>query len=152
MIICKDADNNPCVYDHCCVSCIEKKTCKTVCELVNPDDTEITIKDECDLADEPKEIITLEKNYPTLVEAITDLSVRKKAIEDEEKQMKEMLITAMEACHLKSWDNNLIKITYVAPTTRTTIDSARLKEDHPEIAEEYSKTSSVSASVRIKVK
>lgn len=152
MIICKDAENNPCTYNHCCVSCIEKNTCKTVCELVNPDDTEITIKGECDHADEPKEIISLEKHYPTLVEAITDLSVRKKAIEDEEKQMKEMLITAMEACHLKSWDNNLIKITYVAPTTRTTIDSTRLKEEHPDIAEEYSKTSSVSASVRIKVK
>ena len=152
MIICKDAENNPCVYDHCCVSCIEKNTCKTVCELVKPEDTEDVIKEECDLVEEPKEIITLEKNYPTLVQAITDLSVRKKEIEEEEKQMKEMLITAMEACHLKSWDNNLIKITYVAPTTRTSIDSARLKKEKPDIAEEYSKTSSVSASVRITVK
>lgn len=152
MIICKDAENNPCVYDHCCVSCIEKNTCKTVCELVKPEDTEDVIKEECELAEEPKEIITLEKNYPTLVEAITDLSVRKKEIEEEEKQMKEMLITAMEACHLKSWDNNLIKITYVAPTTRTSIDSTRLKKEKPDIAKEYSKTSSVSASVRITVK
>lgn len=152
MIICKDAENNPCVYDHCCVSCIEKNTCKTVCELVKPEDTENVIEEECELAEEPKEIITLEKNYPTLVEAITDLSVRKKEIEEEEKQMKEMLITAMEACHLKSWDNNLIKITYVAPTTRTSIDSTRLKKEKPDIAKEYSKTSSVSASVRITVK
>lgn len=152
MIICKDAENNPCAYDHCCVSCIEKNTCKTVCELVKPEDTEDVIKEECDLVDEPKEIITLEKNYPTLVEAITDLSVKKKAIEDEEKQMKEMLITAMKACHLKSWDNNLIKITYVAPTTRTSIDSAKLKKEKPDIAKKYSKTSNVSESVRITVK
>ena len=66
--------------------------------------------------------------------------------------MKEMLITAMEACHLKSWDNNLIKITYVAPTTRKSIDSTRLKKEKPDIAEEYTKESKVSASVRITVK
>ena len=41
---------------------------------------------------------------------------------------------------------------YVAPTTRTTIDSKKLKADHPDIAEAYSKTSNVSASVRITVK
>lgn len=152
MIICKDAENNPCTYNHCCVSCIEKNTCKTVCELVKPEDTEDVIKEECDMVDEPKEVILLEQHYPTLVEAITDLSVRKKAIEDEEKQMKEMLITAMKECHLKSWDNDLIKITYVAPTTRTSIDSAKLKKEKPDIAEKYSKTSSVSESVRITVK
>lgn len=152
MIICKDAENNPCTYNHCCVSCIEKNTCKTVCELVKPEDTEDVIKEECDMVDESKEVILLEQHYPTLVEAITDLSVRKKAIEDEEKQMKEMLITAMKACHLKSWDNDLIKITYVAPTTRTSIDSAKLKKEKPDIAEKYSKTSSVSESVRITVK
>lgn len=152
MIICKDAENNPCTYNHCCVSCIEKNTCKTVCELVKPEDTEDVIKEECDMVDEPKEVILLEQHYPTLVEAITDLSVRKKAIEDEEKQMKEMLITAMKACHLKSWDNDLIKITYVAPTTRTSIDSAKLKKEKPDIAKKYSKTSNVSESVRITVK
>jgi hypothetical protein len=43
-------------------------------------------------------------------------------------------------------------MTYVAPTTRTTIDSTKLKKDHPEIAEQYSKTSNVSASVRVTLK
>lgn len=152
MIICKDAENNPCAYDHCCVSCIEKNTCKTVCELVRPDDTEDVIKEECDMVDEPKEVILLEQHYPTLVEAITDVCVRKKELEEEEKQMKEMLITAMKACHLKSWDNDLIKITYVAPTTRKSIDTTRLKKEKPDIAEEYTKESQVSASVRITVK
>ena len=152
MIICKDAENNPCEYNHCCVSCIEKNTCKNVCELVKPEDTEEVILQECDMVEEPKEVILLEQHYPTLVEAITDLSVRKKQIEDEEKKMKEMLITAMEACHLKSWDNEQIKITYVAPTTRKQIDSTRLKKEKPDIVEKYTKESKVSASVRITVK
>lgn len=152
MIICKDAENNPCTYNHCCVSCVEKMTCKTVCELVKPEDTEVVIKEECDQVEEPKEVVTLEKNYPTLIEAITDVCVRKKQLEEEEKQMKEMLKVAMEACHLKSWDSDQLKVTYVAPTTRTSIDSTRLKKEKPDIAEEYSKTSQVSASVRITVK
>lgn len=152
MIKCNDYENNPCSYDHCCVSCIEKTTCKNVCELVRPDDTEETIYQECENASEVQEVITLEKNYPSLVQAITDVCVRKKKLEEEEKQMKEMLITAMEACHLKSWDNDQIKLTYVAPTTRKSIDSTKLKKELPDIAEQYTKESKVSASVRITVK
>jgi hypothetical protein len=40
----------------------------------------------------------------------------------------------------------------VAPTTKTTIDSTKLKKEHPDIAEQYTKVSNVSASVRITVK
>jgi predicted phage-related endonuclease len=40
----------------------------------------------------------------------------------------------------------------VEPTTRTTIDSKKLKEDLPAIAEKYSKTTVVKGSVRIDVK
>ena len=42
-----------------------------------------------------------------------------------------------------------VKLTYVAPSTRTTIDSKKLKEEEPELAKKFSKTSNVSATVRI---
>lgn len=42
-----------------------------------------------------------------------------------------------------------VKLTYVAPSTRTTIDSKKLKEEEPELAKRFSKTSNVSATVRI---
>lgn len=40
----------------------------------------------------------------------------------------------------------------IAATTRTTIDSTKLKKDLPDVAAKYSKTSNVSASVKITVK
>lgn len=41
------------------------------------------------------------------------------------------------------------KLTYVSPNIRTSIDSKKLKEEEPEIAKKFAKTTVVSASVRI---
>lgn len=58
----------------------------------------------------------------------------------------------MDEFGIKSFENDILKVTFVEETTRTSIDSAKLKKDYPDIAEKYSKTSKVSASVRISVK
>lgn len=42
-----------------------------------------------------------------------------------------------------------VKVTYVAPSTRTTIDTKKLKEEEPELVKKFTKTSKVSASVRL---
>lgn len=42
-----------------------------------------------------------------------------------------------------------VKVTYVSPSTRTTIDTKKLKEEEPELAKKFTKTSKVSASVRL---
>ena len=41
------------------------------------------------------------------------------------------------------------KLTYVSPSTRNTIDSKKLKEEEPELAKKFTKTSNVNATVRI---
>ena len=41
------------------------------------------------------------------------------------------------------------KLTYVSPSTRSTIDSKRLKEEEPELAKKFTKTSNVRATVRL---
>lgn len=41
------------------------------------------------------------------------------------------------------------KVTYVSPSTRNTIDSKKLKEEEPEIAKKFTKSTLVNASVRI---
>lgn len=41
------------------------------------------------------------------------------------------------------------KLTYVSPSTRNTIDSKKLKEEEPELAKKFTKTSNVRATVRI---
>lgn len=42
-----------------------------------------------------------------------------------------------------------VKLTHVSPSTRSTIDSKKLKEEEPAIAEKFTKTTNVSASIRL---
>lgn len=42
-----------------------------------------------------------------------------------------------------------VKLTYVSPSTRSTIDSKKLKEEEPELAKKFAKTSNVKATVRL---
>ena len=58
----------------------------------------------------------------------------------------------MEENGVKSIDNDLFKITYIEGYGRESIDSTRLKKEKPEIAAEYTKSSTVKASVRITLK
>ena len=72
--------------------------------------------------------------------------------DDESEEIKKAIMKAMEDNSVYSFENEALKVTYVAPTTRTTIDSARLKKELPEIAEKYTKRSDVKASLRITIK
>ena len=128
----------------CCLECEEKDTCKDVCSELSPD-CEDTFTEETALA-------TMQKEAGAVIEKIANLSVQKKRIEDQEKEMRKQLVAAMEKYGVKSLKNDLVEIVYVAPTTRTTIDSKALKNDLPDVAAKYSKTSNVSASVKITVK
>jgi hypothetical protein len=98
------------------------------------------------------ELIQFQSAVPKAIQMITAVIQQKKELDEAEKQLKAELVKAMGTYGIKSFENDMIKMVYVAPTTRSTIDSARLKKDHPGIAEQYSKTSTVSASVRVTLK
>ena len=83
---------------------------------------------------------------------IKQIEEQKKAAEAQAVELRAAIMAAMEANGVTSFENDRIKLTYVAPTTRTAIDSARLKKELPEIAEKYAKTSNVKASLRITLK
>ena len=93
----------------------------------------------------PKEIM------PVLIQ-LQDLEIQVAKIEEVKKKLKEDLLKAMEKHGVKKWDNEVMTITYTAPTTRTSIDSNKLKKDLPEIYAKYCKTSNVKSSIRIKLK
>ena len=42
-----------------------------------------------------------------------------------------------------------VKVTYVSPSIRTSIDSKKLKEEEPELAKKFSKTTDVAATIRL---
>jgi len=147
-VICKQATPETCPVAHniCCGTCDMVKNCGLVCP-------EATIWQTCaDAETITDEMVQFETAAPEAIREITRLVVLKKELEEQEKLLKEQLVKAMEAYGVKSFDNGQIKLTYLAPTTRSTLDSTRLKKDHPDIVEEYTKVSNVSASVRITVK
>lgn len=68
-----------------------------------------------------------------------------------EKELKEILKEKMQEIGKTSIIKDGISVIYKKGTTRTSIDSTRLKNELPDIYENYSKTSDVSASISISV-
>lgn len=69
------------------------------------------------------------------------------------KEYKEKILAEMEARNINQIKiGNNITISYIAPSIRESIDTARLKKEQPVIAGKYKKESKVKASVRISTK
>ena len=129
--------NNECPlgkFDGCCHSCPDIEICKDACES-NPDTCgEVTF-------DEETGLVAFKEQQ---------LSVLKQ--EEQEAELKAKLKEAMEKYGIKKFDSDILKITYIAETTATSIDSAKLKKKYPAIAEECSKTSEKSAYIKVEIK
>lgn len=137
-------ENCPKGLDTCCAFCADCDNCEMCCEFDHKD---------C----KHKEVISdsltpFETAVPDTIHKITSLMRLKKEMDEQERQLKQKLLEAMEAYGIKSFENEELKLTYVAPASRSTLDTTKLKKDHPDLAEEYTRTSTVSASVRVTVK
>ena len=77
---------------------------------------------------------------------------QKKQAEKQAQELRDALLVAMEQNGVKTMENERIRITYTAPTTRQSIDSTRLKKEQPSVYEEYLKTSDVKAKLTITLK
>lgn len=86
-----------------------------------------------------------------MINKIIEFEKYKKEMEYQEKLLKEGLMEAMNEVGIKKFIVNGLSATIKDGTTRTTIDSKRLKEELPDIFEEYSKTSVVKPSITISV-
>lgn len=80
-----------------------------------------------------------------VLEKFHEFQVVKAKMELEEKKVKEALLKAMEDNGIKSFENDFVKITYKAPTTRKSVDTQALKDEG--LFELYQKESPVKASV-----
>lgn len=145
MIKCKqDMEDSLCGKSCCCLEGEEREKCEDVCSNLSPN---------CkDAINEETALATMQMEAAAIIKGIAALTLQKKQIEDQEKEMRVQLMATMEKYGVKSFENEDVKFTYVAATTRTTIDSTKLKKDLPDVAAKYSKTSNVSASVKITVK
>lgn len=77
---------------------------------------------------------------------------KKEKLEEQNAEMRQAILEAMEANNVLKFDGDLITITYVAPTERTTFDSKRFQEERPKTYEKYTRKTKVKASIRLKVK
>lgn len=145
-----EAATPTCGKDICCYQCEQREGCEDACGYYEDKPEKAS---ECeDRIDEDTSLATMQTEAAAVITAIAALTIQKKQIEEQEKKMRQQLQAAMEKYGVKSFENETVKFTYVAPTTRTTIDSKSLKADLPDVAAKYSKTSPVSASVKITVK
>lgn len=75
-----------------------------------------------------------------------------KEVEERKKAIRATILNEMEQTGTISIDTEELAITYVAPTTKESFDSKKLRADKPDLYDEYVKISPVKASIRIKVK
>lgn len=149
IIKCKYAAGNcPQDLDICCGNCGFKSNCGNCCDSQAMDDFQNCMDAEVITG----ELTAFQSAVPDTIQKITQLMKLRKQMDEQEKQLKQKLVEAMEIYGVKSFETDLIKMVYVAPTTRSSIDSARLKKDHPHIAQQYTKTSNVGAFVKVELK
>lgn len=85
----------------------------------------------------------------TVIEKIKDFKKAKAQMDLVEKELNKSLKEAMEKVGLKKFIVNGLCATIKDGTTKTTVDSKRLKEEAPDIYEEYSKTTPVASSITL---
>ena len=88
--------------------------------------------------------VCLNKDYEeSLVADLKMLGLLQNRIDAKKEEIKAFI----ETNKLGGFSTNLLKVKYTSATTTTTIDSARLKKEQPELAAEYSKVGCRKSSV-----
>ena len=93
-----------------------------------------------------------EEELEDLQELLEEIDKKKEELnvmEGKVKKIKNILYGTMEKNGVKTVDRNKLKITYVAPSTRTSVDSKKLQKEEPEIYKKYVETTTVAGSIKI---
>ena len=97
------------------------------------------------------ELVRIENGSLVLAEEVENklraFQVQKLQMDLLEKQIKEAMLKAMEENGIKSYESENVRITYKAPTVRSSVDTQALKEQG--LYDSFVKTSPVKASVVI---
>ena len=139
-----------CGKDICCRFCADRANCADACDAT--DDPCSSCYDDEAPTEGLAPLDAFKVTTGNAIKKIADLELAKKNIENDESALREQLLQAMEKYGVKKFETDEVTFTYVAPTTRNTIDSKALKDEQPDIAALYTKTSNVKASVKITVK
>ena len=102
------------------------------------------------------ELIKRENNLSILdaetAQKIADFEKAVKEIKEKEDALKKAILEEMEQKGVLKLETDELLLSYVAGTTRETLDSKTLREELPDIYDTYVKISPVKPSIRIKLK
>ena len=121
-------------------------------------DEEIERLIDCEMKGElyQRPVLVVDKELQEKFEKAESLLIEKelefKKAEAEAKTIREELCKKMEEQGIKSWETQNLKLTYVAPIERLTVDSKKLKEKYPVAYTECQKLSKIKATVRVTLK
>ena len=101
------------------------------------------------------ELIKTETGYvldPTTMETLKLFEQKMQAIKKYEDDVKKAIKAEMEAKGIVKIESDDLVINYIQPTDRETFDAKKLRQDNPDLYDQYVKISKVASSIRIKVK
>lgn len=102
--------------------------------------------EEYEYAQLPAELVTIGNE---LALELYELEVQVKGLEEKQNAWKESCKQVMRDNSIKKFDNDVMSITYVAPTQKEGVDSKKLKENFPDVYNSCLKISQVKDSVRV---
>lgn len=101
-------------------------------------------------------LIRIEQNTallnPEAASKLAEFERMAEEIKAKQKELKEKLLAEMEKHGILKIETDELTINYVAPYDKETFDSKAFRKNNPDLYDQYVKISTVSGSVRIKVK
>ena len=149
-MICKEGVNSPCGKSCCCWSCEERESCDYACTSYTSDSEAI---EKCSyIVKEENALAVFQTKAVNVIQNMVQLLQQKKALEEKEKTVREELSAAMDAFGIKSFENDVLKVTFKAASVRSGVDTKALKAKFPEVYKEVQTETPVKASVAISLK
>ena len=100
----------------------------------------------------PAKTDELPAQFAEVEKEIIRIEVESKKLQDRSKELRAGLLKQMQEHNVKKWVSEHLELTRRAATTRTSVDSSKLKKNYPEVYAECCKTSAVAESLMLKVK
>lgn len=143
-----ESGKSECGKDICCCECEDAKICEFVCDTFVED-----ADGQCfDAVIISEELVPFERKHLALIQETIKTELEDAAIKKKKETLREAWKNAMEEYNVKSCAMNNLKVTYVAETQQSSIDTAKLKKERPDIAQEYTKVTNKKAYVKVEVK
>jgi regulator of replication initiation timing len=101
-------------------------------------------------------LIRIEQNIallsPEISSKLAEFERQAEEIKAKQKELKDRILAEMEEHGILKIETDELSINYVAPYSKESFDSKAFRKDNPDLYDQYVKISTVSASVRMKVK